>query len=414
MNTSLVLQFLEALKLSLNGERVEWNHEITSSQWLQLLKKASDQHLLPLIFDTVYSCHSFQETGKEALSVYKPIVIQSVLTQTIKTDQFLNLYQYLVLHKLHPIVVKGLICRNLYPNPDARVSNDEDILIEPQEFLKCHYLLLKYGMKMTDEDIDIDKSYEVSYYMPNTTLCIEVHKYLFPTDSYVYKEYNAIFKDVYEKTITEDINGIFVRTLSHTDHFIYLICHALKHFVHSGVGIRQVCDIVMFANKNGVNINWNQVVESCRKLNAFDFMIVLIDIGKQYLNFDENISNYPKLFENKNIDSLDMLNDIMSGGVYGALDDTRLHSGTVTKNYLENGSYKNRALGRIISLYKTLFPRLDYMKKEYSFLNKYPFLILYAWGNRIYKYLRKSKDYKQSLKIAEQRMQLLRKYKIIK
>lgn len=32
-----------------------------------------------------------------------------------------------------------------------------------------------------------------------------------------------------------------------SDHLFYLICHALKHFYHSGFGIRQVCDILLFA-----------------------------------------------------------------------------------------------------------------------------------------------------------------------
>ena len=30
---------------------------------------------------------------------------------------------------LTPLIVKGIVCRDLYPNPDLRTSNDEDLYI---------------------------------------------------------------------------------------------------------------------------------------------------------------------------------------------------------------------------------------------------------------------------------------------
>ena len=29
---------------------------------------------------------------------------------------------------LTPLIVKGIVCRDLYPNPDLRTSNDEDLI----------------------------------------------------------------------------------------------------------------------------------------------------------------------------------------------------------------------------------------------------------------------------------------------
>lgn len=35
--------------------------------------------------------------------------------------------------------------------------------------------------------------------------------------------------------------------LAPTDHLLCLLCHAYKHFLYAGFGIRHVCDIGIFA-----------------------------------------------------------------------------------------------------------------------------------------------------------------------
>ncbi len=37
---------------------------------------------------------------------------------------------------LTPLIVKGIVCRDLYPNPDLRTSNDEDLYIPRDQFGK--------------------------------------------------------------------------------------------------------------------------------------------------------------------------------------------------------------------------------------------------------------------------------------
>ena len=37
-------------------------------------------------------------------------------------------------NELTPLIVKGIVCRDLYPNPDLRTSNDEDLYIPRDQF----------------------------------------------------------------------------------------------------------------------------------------------------------------------------------------------------------------------------------------------------------------------------------------
>lgn len=74
-------------------------------------------------------------------------------------------------------------------------------------------------------------------------------------------------------------------TMNHTDHMLFLICHSLKHFIHSGFGIRQICDMVMFANAYGSDIDWPYIMKKLENIHGDVFWINLAAIGERYLGF---------------------------------------------------------------------------------------------------------------------------------
>ena len=63
---------------------------------------------------------------------------------------------------------------------------------------------------------------------------------------------------------------------------------------------------------------------------------------------------------------------------------------------------------------QTIFPSLKSMKNEFAFLKKIPFLLPVAWLIRILRYEKEMrKNVTDALKIGNQRIELMRKYKII-
>ena len=121
-----------------------------------------------------------------------------------------------------------------------------DLLIRPEDFERCHSRMLEFGMVPSDAGMDIHAAYEVPYGKKGSPLYIELHKHLFPPDSEAYGELDGFFRNVYEQAAELPVYGGTVYTMEYSSHFFYLICHALKHFLHSGFGIRQVCDVVPF------------------------------------------------------------------------------------------------------------------------------------------------------------------------
>ena len=50
--------FLPALKAALKNEKVSWDMELTPENWMELFKTANIHHVLPMIYEAVYSCPS--------------------------------------------------------------------------------------------------------------------------------------------------------------------------------------------------------------------------------------------------------------------------------------------------------------------------------------------------------------------
>ena len=178
--------FLTALRAGLRQERVNWEQPMETERWAALFQLAAEHKVLPMIYEAVYACPGARAADARLLVAYKQQTVMAVMQQTRKTSEFLALYAFLRESGVTPLVVKGIVCRTLYPKPDNRPSGDEDLLIPAEEFPKCHQALLDYGMEVADPKADLDTAYEVPYRKPGSPLYIELHKRLFPPDSEAY------------------------------------------------------------------------------------------------------------------------------------------------------------------------------------------------------------------------------------
>lgn len=407
--------FLQALGASLRGERVHWEMELTTQDWNELFSLAQAHQVLPMIFEAAYACPAARCADPRLMMAVKRQTMHSVMMQAMKTGEFFALMKHLQAAGLTPCVVKGIACRSLYPSPDHRMSGDEDVLIPPQQAERCHEAMLAFGMQMCEPEQDRSEAYEVPYGKPGSPLYIELHKSLFPPDSDAYGDFNRFFEDVHARTVQLTMDGVTIRTLCPTDHFFYLICHAFKHFLHSGFGLRQVCDIVLYALRWGAEIDWAQVRKHCEEIHALGFTLALLKIGKVHFGFDAEKACLPADWEIDGIDEAAMLSDLLDSGVYGDATMSRKHSSTMTLQAVEADKKGKQARRSVL---RTLFPKLDSMKGRYPYLKKRPYLLPVAWASRILGYVRRrgkqSDNTAESLRIASERIELMRKYGVIR
>lgn len=207
-----------------------------------------------------------------------------------------------------------------------------------------------------------------------------------------------------------------VSWLAITDQLFYLICHSFKHFLHSGFGIRQVCDIILFANEYGDAIDWEKVLRQCREIHADLFAAALFAIGEKYLTFDPEKAHYPKAWREISVDETDMLMDLLDSGIYGNANMSRKHSSNMTLDAVAADKNGKKAGNTVL---KSLFPSAKKLEGRYPYLKKHPILLPIAWTDRILKYRKETvaggdNAAADSVKIGNQRIELMKEYGIIK
>lgn len=404
--------FLEAMRAALKDEPVRWGEEVTAQELQQILELAQEHHVLPMIFESVYACPAAAQVEPALFASCRRGTIQTVMTQAVKTEEFLELYRHLRHSGITPLVVKGIICRELYPKPDYRFSGDEDVLCGAHQFKACHKAMIDFGMEPCGPSLD---SYEMPYRKEDSALYIELHKTLFEQDSDVFGDCNRFFEDAFSRAVEVQIQGQAVATMCHTDHMLYLIVHAFKHFLHSGFGIRQVCDMILFANAYGERIDWKYVWGKCRSIRSERFAAALFRIGEKYLGFCPEKACFPHSWGGDPVDETGLLMDLLAGGIYGSSDRSRVHSSNMTLNAVADDKKGKRAKRSIL---RTVFPAAKSLEGRFHYLRHRSYLLPVAWVCRIFGYARESLTDPDSaaadvIRTGSKRIELLREYDII-
>lgn len=335
----------------------------------------------------------------------RPALLNQVTAQVNVTSAFLRLWGDMIKAGFHPLVVKGIVCRLLYPQPELRPSSDEDLYVSDAEFEPCFAFLQNRGMK--PDKTPFSEYGEIGWRDANG-LYIELHRDLFEGDEFSdlreFFDFGTLPKESYATPYGES-----VVSMNPHDHFLYLLLHAYKHFIHSGFGIRQICDIGLWAQKYNNRIDWQKLIEQCDKVRIQKFAVAVLCIARHDLQIEFSV---PEELESAPDYGQPMLKDILCGGIYGSADTDRQHSATMTLNAVKSAKHETK-----YSVWQSVIPSRETMENKYPYVKKHPILLLAAWIQRIFTYAVRNKSGEthavQSLSIGKERIELLRHYGII-
>ena len=396
--TTTETQFLHIVKAAVSGGDIP----AENVDWPAVFALAGQQKLLPILFEAVRKTPAAVENAA-LFAVTKQQVIGQVLNQTVRSAEFADLYRKLRKAGLRPIVVKGQLCSRLYPLKDHRISADDDLYIPDAEFMTCHEQLLANGLRTGAPADELASADEVSYTKDGSPLYIELHRHLFDSAEDAHDELNHFFADLNPV----EIDG-FLAMPPH-EHLLYLLLHAYKHFVRSGIGLRQFCDIGLWARAYHGEIDWQRLHEQCESVHAATFAAAAFRIARDDLGIEFDL---PAPWSDA-VDVEPLLHDSLCGGVYGSNDLTRLHSSTVTLN-----AVKASRTGEKSNVLSTVFPKREYLEHRYSYLKKRPYLLPVAWAQRLAHYASEKKSGADSsasgsIKLARERIELMKRYGIM-
>lgn len=399
------LQLMECLRAYITDTPAKQVFLHDGQQWESLYELAAAHKMTAVVYDTLGRFPQFCREAPQLKTLWRKDTIVQIAAQTAKTRRILEITEKLNDAQIPYAVVKGIVCRQMYARQDLRPSGDEDILINGEDRQICEEIFRDLGLEFVQGAAED----EVSHWMDNGTgLHIELHRALLPEDWQMSRILNPYFTQHLASGIYVTADGRMVRTLDPTAHFVFLVVHALKHFVSGGFGIRSMGDILCFAKEYASEIDREQVREILTSIRGWTFFEQLLWIGVQYLDFDPEALGWrlssPADFE-------PMLLDMLDAGIYGQTTMDRRHSAAVLVQQAK-GEKKS-------SVTAAIFPSAESLSRRYPVLKRMPVLLPAVWIHRIGSYAAeiiagkgRGNSPAQAVSLAKQRQSLMERYGI--
>ena len=334
----------------------------------ELHRLAAVHKLVPVVYEAL---SGEPEAFGEARLRWKQEATLSVALQAKRTEAALRLCAALNAVDVSYALVKGLICRSLYPHPDHRASADEDLFVLPEHRAACESVLEAQGLVCAEPG-----ETESNWSCAESGLAIELHLQLFSEEYEAERRMNAYFREAAARCEFETVSGVPVRTLAPQDHFLLLVCHALKHFHYSGFGLRTLSDIGLFATRYGSRFDWTEIRRMLDEVGGMVFCDHVLHICQTQFVYDGAAAGYiPEIAGSDEA----LLTDVLDAGVYGQSTMSRKHSANIV---LQNLKHAEPGSGRG-GVLRALFPPRAALVSRYPALKKAPVLLPAVWLARI-------------------------------
>lgn len=300
----------------------------TESDWKTVTEISKRHKLFPIVFCQYRDAVSGLVDGNTFLKM-KNEVMSATVTQITNDIQLFKICEKLDSAGIAYSVCKGAVCRAMFSQPDYRISCDEDILVERNDFPNAERVFCENGYeqirKNNIETVFVKNSFEV-----------EIQKH-FVGYFEKFDRINEIIYDGVKRGFYIEYSGKKLRTLPPDCNFLLLSLHFFKHFIRGGIGLRQLMDIVKFADVNKAEIDFDYCFGVLKEISADKLIKTVLKIGNRYFDTDFEVD----------IDDADaeaLLDDVFSSGAYGNSEAEREHSGAVTQKMVLNGGGLMRTL----------------------------------------------------------------------
>lgn len=374
--------------------------------WAYLSMQARRQNLLPIFVDIAqqyesYCTHPiFAKDTQDAMAM--------VTAQIQKTVDFLDLYNAFLGQGLSPVVFKGITLRQLYGQyGDLRISGDEDILIQPEEYDATRKVLESKGFQCAHPNLtkrQMAHMHEVRFYKPETQFNIEVHINIFGEANRVHAYMNRTVHPFADTEILE-IEGVPLRVMNPSQSYLCLVFHSFKHFLANGMGIRHLMDILKYEQTYKERICFAEIEAFMNAIHADAFLRDIRWIGSRYFNL-------PAEENTQACCPQELLDDITNTHIFGDLEKVNRYASHISlaSSSMDTKNWKFRGL------LMSAFPCRAQLIEKYPYLEEKPWLLPAVWALRFIKCRRYEgkgniSAVHKALNKAEKHINLLKQYR---
>lgn len=252
---------------------------LSNEMWNEIYAISKEQTVTGIMLDAISKLPPEQKPPTELL--LKWVIQQRVIEQKniIMNKVLIELINKFNNHNIQVYVLKGQGVAQNYPRPTHRICGDIDLYFKEKDFEQAVELLKSSGCPI--EGNPNETHHETQY----NNIKLELHKKsaTFFTNK-LQAKYNKITSTALEKERAfETINDTEIEVLPHEANSLQLLSHMLRHIITAGLGLRQVCDWVLYTNKHLNDNNKEQFLTNIKELDLLQTYKAISAIATDYL-----------------------------------------------------------------------------------------------------------------------------------
>ena len=256
---------LDLLKAGLWGTEVDVVENF--NKWNKVLKTAKSQSVLCVVGQAIFQTEwTVQSLSPDLKAKLRSISVKNIVYGSALEHALVKVVELLRDNDIEVVLLKGQGNAQYYPEPFLRQYGDIDLYVG-QDNYKAAYDILKTVASDIDGDAELTKGKH--FHMKMGTVFFDVHRF---SGMYYLSGYNGKYHEEEIKGLTGNckqimFNGCPVNVPSNEFNAYYIFNHLFNHFLISGVGLRHLCDLMMFLHSNHGQLDLQELKRILVRMN---------------------------------------------------------------------------------------------------------------------------------------------------
>ena len=214
--------------------------------WGKLFSLARSQSVLGLVANGVLSDATLSNRIPAELKTrLKNFVMANLTTHSMLDNTLIHVVTLLEEAGVRSVLLKGQGLARYYPMPRLRQCGDIDLYVDEKDYLKAYNLICPIATRIDDVTALTEGKH---FHVTIGKVVIEIHRFAelhsSSTLNDVFQEYAS--EGLHNDLVVFEFSGVKVMTPADNFNAFYIFNHLWYHFITEGVGLRQLCDWMMF------------------------------------------------------------------------------------------------------------------------------------------------------------------------
>lgn len=360
---SLLLQVISAALFARKTPNV------AADQMIPLVDESKAQAVYPLAFSVIDS-QLQEKLSPEQYADCNEEFFRYAIAGTQNFSEHGELHELMTANDMPYVAMKGLASAMYYPEPNLRSMGDVDFLVAKENASQAGKLLESIGFAV--DHGEEDDGIHIAYTRPPMSIWELHHSVNGIPNNDVGELIQAEMDKAISTAETVEVDGSTCCLPDKLHHGLIMLLHTASHLTSEGVGLRHLCDWVVFASALS-DAEFREIFEKkLKRFGLWRFAQALTLLGIRYLDAQKRVWAFEAVESHKLDDSTleGLMNDILSGGNFGTKDMNRYREikyisdrseGTVGKNGILRQGFKTmnakvRADHKMLGKHKLLLP----------------------------------------------------------